>query len=68
MFPYTAVSTSCVYAVRHQFLKSFTMSVSIPEVCTVLVIGGGPAGSYTASVLAREGIDTVLLEADAFPR
>lgn len=44
------------------------MSVSIPEECTVLVIGGGPAGSYTASVLAREGIDTVLLEAEAFPR
>ncbi|KAJ5834675.1 FAD/NAD(P)-binding domain-containing protein [Penicillium robsamsonii] len=42
--------------------------MSIPETCTVLVIGGGPAGSYTASVLAREGIDTVLLEADSFPR
>ncbi|TRX90429.1 hypothetical protein FHL15_008598 [Xylaria flabelliformis] len=41
---------------------------SIPAQCEVLVIGGGPAGSYTASVLAREGIDTVLLEADSFPR
>lgn len=40
----------------------------IPEKCEVLVVGGGPAGSYTASVLAREGIDTVLLEADSFPR
>ncbi|OJZ87639.1 hypothetical protein ASPFODRAFT_70539 [Aspergillus luchuensis CBS 106.47] len=36
--------------------------------CTVLVVGGGPGGSYAASVLAREGIDTVLLEADVFPR
>jgi flavin-dependent dehydrogenase len=44
------------------------MAVSIPEECTVLVIGGGPAGSYATSVLAREGIDTVLLEADYFPR
>lgn len=44
------------------------MNVSIPEACTVLVIGGGPAGSYTASMLAREGVATVLLEADGFPR
>ncbi|KAL4909005.1 hypothetical protein BDW74DRAFT_187432 [Aspergillus multicolor] len=42
--------------------------MSIPEECTVLVVGGGPAGSYAASVLAREGIDTVLLEAEVFPR
>lgn len=40
----------------------------IPEECTVLVIGGGPGGSYTAAALAREGIDTVLLEAAVFPR
>ncbi|KAM3064982.1 hypothetical protein ACMFMG_001190 [Clarireedia jacksonii] len=39
-----------------------------PRKCTVLVIGGGPAGSYCASALAREGIDTVLLEAEKFPR
>jgi flavine halogenase len=42
--------------------------MSIPEKCSVLVVGGGPGGSYTAAVLAREGIDTVLLEADTFPR
>lgn len=42
--------------------------MSIPEKCTVLVIGGGPGGSYTAAVLAREGFDVVLLEADHFPR
>jgi flavin-dependent dehydrogenase len=42
--------------------------MAIPEKCTVLVIGGGPAGSYCASALAREGIDTVLLEAEKFPR
>ncbi|KAH8588217.1 non-heme halogenase [Bisporella sp. PMI_857] len=39
-----------------------------PTKCTVLVVGGGPAGSYCASALAREGIDTVLLEAEKFPR
>ncbi|GKZ25840.1 hypothetical protein AbraIFM66951_002841 [Aspergillus brasiliensis] len=42
--------------------------MSIPDECTVLVVGGGPGGSYAASVLAREGISTVLLEADQFPR
>ncbi|KAI1322117.1 FAD/NAD(P)-binding domain-containing protein [Xylariaceae sp. FL0255] len=41
---------------------------AIPDNCTVLVIGGGPAGSYAASALAREGIDVVLLEAEKFPR
>ncbi|KAJ5688992.1 hypothetical protein N7462_003384 [Penicillium macrosclerotiorum] len=39
----------------------------IPAKCEVLVIGGGPGGAYTATCLAREGIDTVLLEADIFP-
>ncbi|KAM3547426.1 hypothetical protein MY1884_009571 [Beauveria asiatica] len=42
--------------------------MAIPSSCTVLVVGGGPAGSYAAACLAREGIDTVLLEADKFPR
>ncbi|KAL1746166.1 hypothetical protein HDZ31DRAFT_81396 [Schizophyllum fasciatum] len=34
----------------------------------VLVIGGGPSGSYAASVLAREGMQVTLLEAAEFPR
>jgi flavin-dependent dehydrogenase len=44
------------------------MLSKIPEKCTVLVVGGGPGGSYCAAALAREGVDTVLLEADMFPR
>jgi len=42
--------------------------MSIPEKTTVLVIGGGPGGSYTAAALAREGFNVVILEADQFPR
>lgn len=42
--------------------------MSLPTESTVLVIGGGPGGSYAASALAREGVDTVVLEADIFPR
>jgi flavine halogenase len=34
----------------------------------VLVIGGGPAGSITGSLLAREKIDVTVLEREKFPR
>lgn len=34
----------------------------------VMVIGGGPAGSTTAALLARAGVRVTLLERDTFPR
>ena len=36
--------------------------------CEVLVVGGGPAGSTVACLLAERGFDVVLLEKDRHPR
>ena len=38
------------------------------ETCEVLVVGGGPAGSTVAALLAARGFDVVLLEKDRHPR
>jgi len=39
-----------------------------PRSCDVLVIGGGPAGSTVAALLAAQGRDVVLLEKSHHPR
>ncbi|KAI0251931.1 hypothetical protein BJV78DRAFT_399245 [Lactifluus subvellereus] len=44
------------------------LSLHPPEHAQILVIGGGPSGSYAAACLALEGFHVVLLEATAFPR
>jgi glycerol-3-phosphate dehydrogenase len=53
--------------VKDKIVRLFS-KMSISGEYTVLVVGGGHGGSYTAAVLAHEGIDVVLLEADKFRR
>jgi len=38
------------------------------EPTDALVVGSGPAGAVTALLLARQGLDVVLIDRDAFPR
>ena len=66
---FTLPNYACIYLpLRHFRAKAEVKIMSVPTRCTVLVVGGGPGGSYAASVLAREGVDVILLEAEVFPR
>jgi len=40
----------------------------VQQECDVVIIGGGPAGSSTATLLAERGHRVVLLEKDTHPR
>lgn len=40
----------------------------IPQRCDVVVIGGGPAGSIAATLLAQKGYDVLLFDRDRHPR
>jgi flavin-dependent dehydrogenase len=42
--------------------------MNLPERCDVVVIGGGPAGSISAALLAQKGYEVVLLEKQRHPR
>jgi flavin-dependent dehydrogenase len=40
----------------------------VPQATRILVIGGGPAGSTAATLLARQGFEVTLFEKSRFPR
>lgn len=44
------------------------MTTPVPEEYDVIVVGGGPGGSTTATLVAREGHRVLLLEKELFPR
>ena len=48
--------------------KTLLINAEIPKRCDVLVIGGGPAGSSVATLLAKQGVEVVLLDKVAHPR
>src|SRR5712691_8939915 len=45
-----------------------SIKLVIPNMHDVIVIGGGPAGSTAATLLARRGFSVLLLERERFPR
>jgi len=49
-------------------LTPLSIDSQIPSRCDVLVVGGGPAGSSVAALLAKQGVDVVLLEKATHPR
>lgn len=62
------IYVACNVQIRFVSLHIITITMSLPSQTSVLVVGAGPAGSYAACVLAREGVDVVLLDAEKFPR
>lgn len=67
--PSSAPCTLCTLQRSGDTLRFIPPSLSDSQQhAQVLIVGGGPSGSYAAACLAREGFGVVILEATAFPR
>ena len=63
-----ASQTYVRFTLHHPHQSSTMLTMPATQHAQILVIGGGPGGSYAAAALAREGFDVVLFEAAKFPR
>jgi flavin-dependent dehydrogenase len=65
---YGVLARACLTGTSQGIFMTIATENPSPAICDVLVIGGGPGGSTTASLLAERGYRVVMLEKSRHPR